>query len=250
MKSAFFVLLFSLVLSCNSSARDLNITFAVGHDHDKMLAENYAIYRANWEFVGESLGLLGYTVTTQKGPWARAKLLTQTGKADGLFLAANLEGRDKWATLSKPLGFGVFGTFYHTDKPNTESVIAAIRLGEHDKILSAYHPDELLQVATAHQGFRLLFNKKVDKFIMSESYGSYLLQSELKHYSNKISFNHSLIEKRSIHIAFAKEIETSLVALQVVNDAIELGMQKGLYREAMKRNKVPLRMWLESQSQP
>ena len=99
--------------SLNASEKVKTITFAVGHDHDKMLMENYPIYRASWQFLNQSLAKLGYEVDAIILPWARANYYTQLGKADGLFLAANLPGREQWAVLSNPIGMGVFGAFYH-----------------------------------------------------------------------------------------------------------------------------------------
>ena len=242
-------LLCTNISSIKAGEKSKVITFAVGHDHEKMLTDNYPIYRASWQFLSESLALKGYGLEAIVLPWARANYYTQTGKADGLFLAANLPGREKWAVLSNPIGVGAFGGFYHKDKKQNENIIASVRLGVHDKILSGYHTDEFLEVGTAQQGFKLLFNQKIDRFVMSESYGNYLLNTELVEYRNTISFDSELIEKRSIHIAFAKDIAKSLKALNVVNEAIELGIEEGLYHAAMARNKVPQKMLLSKEAE-
>jgi len=232
--------------SLNASEKGKTITFAVGHDHDKMLMENYPIYRASWQFLNQSLAKLGYEVDAIILPWARANYYTQLGKADGLFLAANLPGREQWAVLSNPIGMGVFGAFYHKDRKDEHAIIAGVRLGVHDKILTGYNTYELLEVATAQQGFKLLFNQKVDRLIMSESYGKYLLSTELIEFKNDILFDSDVIEKRSIHVAFAKDIAESLEAMAVVNKAIDLGMSDGTYRDVMIKNKVPESMFLPS----
>ncbi len=234
------------ISSINANENNKVITLAVGHDHQKMLTDNYPIYRASWQFLSQSLAQLGYDVKAIILPWARANYYTQTGQADGLFLAANLPGREQWAILSNPIGFGAFGGFYHKDRKNDENVIASVRLGVHDKILSDYHAEEYLEVATAQQGFKLLFNQKIDRFVMSESYGKYLLNTELVRFKDEILFDSSRIEKRSIHVAFAKDIEKSMKVLNVVNEAIELGIDEGLYLTAMTQNKVPKYMLLSS----
>lgn len=239
-----FFLLFFNISSIKASEKNEIITFAVGHDHEKMLTNSYPIYRASWQFLGQSLAQLGYELKAIVLPWARANYYTQTGKANGLFLAADLPGREQWAILSKPIGIGAFGGFYHKDNKQRENVIASVRLGVHDKILSGYHADKFLEVATAQQGFKLLFNQKVDRFVMSESYGNYLLSTELINYQSAISFDSKVIEKRYIHIAFAKDIAESLKALKVVNEAIELGIDEGFYHAAMAKNKVPKDMLL------
>lgn len=237
-----FLLLF---LCTGVTAEEKKLVFAVGHDHQKMMTSDYPMYNAKWEFIVESLALLGYSVESVELPWARAKHLTQTAKADGLFLAANLPGREKWAVLSNKLGYGVFGGFYHIENPGKSEFVASIRLGMHDRISSDLSTEDLLLVATAHQGFKLLFNKKVDIFIMSESYGRYLLNTELSHYNSKIRFDSSKIDSRSTHIAFSKEHAKSLAALKIVNNAIDIGIKQGLYQAAMLRNKVPKRMQLK-----
>ena len=219
-----------------------HVTLAVGHDHEKMLSANYPIYRANWEFINESLKRLGYSVNVTVAPWARAKNLVQAGIADGLFLAANLEGREQWAAYSHVLGYGIFGTFYNTHFPDANSMIASIRLGSHDTLLSHYKSVDVFEVATAQEGLRLLHLGKVDRMIMSESYGEYLLDTELSHYDDSIEFDLNTIERRTVHIAFAKHQKNSLDALEIVNRAIELGFEEGLYIPAMERNGVPERM--------
>lgn len=241
---------FLLLFFCTEGmAEDKKLIFAVGHDHQKMISPHYPMYNAKWEFIVESLALLGYTVESVELPWARAKHLTQTAKADGLFLAANLPGREKWAVLSEKLGYGVFGGFYHIDNPKKREIVAGIRLGMHDQLLAELPAGELLLVATAHQGFKLLFNKKVDQFIMSESYGRYLLNTELSHIQHKIRFHNDKVEKRSTHIAFSKKHPKSLAALKVVNSAVKLGIKQGLYHAAMERNNVPKRMQIKLNSQ-
>ena len=121
-----------------------------------------------------------------------------------------------------------------------------MRLGVHDKILTGYNTYELLEVATAQQGFKLLFNQKVDRLIMSESYGKYLLSTELIEFKNDILFDSDVIEKRSIHVAFARDIAESLRAMAVVNKAIDLGISDGTYHDVITKNKVPESMFLPS----
>lgn len=241
-----FCMLWCYIGLLNANENDKTITFAVGHDHEKMLLDNYPIYRASWQFLNQSLAKLGYEVDAIILPWARANYYTQSGKADGLFLAANLPGREQWAVLSNPIGMGAFGAFYHKERKDEDKVIASVRLGVHNKILSGYHTYELLEVATAQQGFKLLYNQKVDRLIMSESYGKYLLNTELIGFKNEILFDSELIEKRSIHVAFAKNIAKSLKAMAVVNSAIDLGINDGIYHEVMTKNKVPESMFLTS----
>ena len=238
-----------IIMSFAVSSADRSISFAVGHDHQKMLTASYPIYSANWEFLNKSLSLLGYSIEIQVAPWARAKHLTQTAKADGLFMAANFEGRDKWAKLSKPIGYGIFGGFYNTDRAQAKNVVAAVRIGQHDKILSEYTDDDLIWVATAHQGFKLLFNKRIDRFVMSESYGNYLLNTELSEYREKIAFDYDNIEKRTIHVAFSNSAPSSLKALDILNQAIDLGFEYGLYKEAMEKHQVPIRMRVNPNSE-
>lgn len=240
----FAFLFFTIITSCHALAEEKLLVFAVGHDHDKMTTPNYPMYNAKWQFITQSLGMLGYKVEAKPLPWARAKHLTQTAKADGLFLAANLPGREKWANLSDKLGYGVFGSFYHIEQPQKRDVIASIRLGMHDRIYADLAPEDLLLVSTAHQGFGLLHKKKVDQFLMSESYGRYLLNTELAHFSEQIDFDSSQIEQRTTHIAFSKNHPRGQVALDIVNKAIALGIEKKLYQQAMEKNKVPKRMQL------
>lgn len=239
------VLIISIFLSTSLVAKEKVIKLAVGHDHLRMISTDYPVYKANWEFINKSLALLGYSIHAMELPWARAKHSVQNAKADGLFIAANLPGRDKWAVLSNSLGYGIFGGFYHSDRPKQQEFIAAVRIGEHDQIFSKYPNNELLQVATAHQGFKLLYNKRIDRFLISENYGKYLLNTELSHFKNRLQFDSSLTEKRTMHIAFSKSHTSSLAALKVVNKAIKMGIEQGVYRQAMLDNNVPERMWVQ-----
>lgn len=239
------ILSLMVLISTNLLANDKVIKLAVGHDHVRMISPDYPVYKANWEFINESLALLDYSVHVTELPWARAKHSVQNAKSDGLFIAANLPGRDQWAKLSSSLGYGIFGGFYHIDRPQQQEFIASVRVGEHDQIFSSYPSKEMLLVATAHQGFKLLFNKRIDRFLISESYGKYLLNTELKQYKKRLKFDTKLTERRSMHIAFSKTHTSSLKALETINKAIKLGIEQGLYQKAMTRNNVPNRMWVE-----
>lgn len=53
----------------------------------------------------------------------------------------------------------------------------------------------------------------------------------------------------TIHVAFSKGAQSSLEALEILNKAIELGFEYGLYEEAMEKNKVPARMRVNSSAQ-
>ena len=80
---------FSILLSFNTLATTLR--FSVGPDHQEMMDNNYSVYRANWEFLTQSLALLDVELVAKPMPWARAKSLVQAGTNHGLFLAANFE---------------------------------------------------------------------------------------------------------------------------------------------------------------
>ncbi|NMP32698.1 amino acid ABC transporter substrate-binding protein [Thalassotalea sp. M1531] len=238
--------IFSLLfLLCTLISHDVwadTIVLAVGPDHQEMHDNNYAIYRANWEFLSISLKQQGYKLEARSMPWARAKDTVKSGQSHGLFLAANFAGRDQWASLSKPLGYEVYGCFFHKENAGAQSVIAAVRLGQHDRILSYLSPDKLLNVTTAQKGLTLLHKQKVDRFIVAQSYGEYILANELSSISAALQFDPNQSERRSLHVAFAKNNESSLNALAIVNNAISYGVSKGFYSKVMQDNQVPLRM--------
>ncbi|MDG1752821.1 MAG: amino acid ABC transporter substrate-binding protein, partial [Thalassotalea sp.] len=48
------------ISSIKAGEKNEIITFAVGHDHEKMLTNSYPIYRASWQFLSQSLAQLGY----------------------------------------------------------------------------------------------------------------------------------------------------------------------------------------------
>lgn len=218
------------------------IRFAVGPDHVEMMNNNYSIYKANWEFLDKSLNTMGIKLTAKSMPWARAKASVQSGQNHGLFLAANFEERNKWALLSKPLGYEVFGSFVHRDFPSANKTIAAVRLGGSDRILSYLKPDKLLTVSTAQHGLMLLHSQRVDRFIMAKGYGMYILDTDLSDVKEDIIFDDTGAELRSLHIAVAKDNEVSLAALEHLNQAIEKGMKAGWYQEAVAKYKVPTEM--------
>ena len=231
---------FSLLLSFNALATTLR--FSVGPEHQEMRDNNYSVYRANWEFLSQSLALLDIELVAKPMPWARAKSLVQAGTNHGLFLAANFEERNKWAVLSQPLAYEVFGCYKHKENPDGDKVIAAVRLGGNDKILSYLQPEKLLNVTTAQDGLMLLHHKRVDRFIMAKGYGQYILNNELRDIKDNIIFDPNRSELRSLHIAFANDKPESLAMLKVVNQAITLGLEKGIYQNVMAKYQVPKEM--------
>ncbi|QOL25955.1 amino acid ABC transporter substrate-binding protein [Thalassotalea sp. LPB0316] len=240
--------LVALLISCFvAPVCATTVRFAVGPDHQEMMDNNYSIYRANWEFMEKSLDLLGAKLVAKPMPWARAKAMVQSGTHHGLFLAANFAERNEWAVLSVPLGYEVFGCFLHKDNPDGDKIIGAVRLGGNDRILSYLHPEKLLNVATAQDGLMLLNNKRIDRFIMAKGYGKYLLDSELTEIKPSIIFDPNRAELRSLHIAFAKDNAESVQILKLVDQAIELGMNKGLYTAAMEKYQVSTEMRVDTQ---
>ena len=237
--SAFLLLTFCLL---RPAFAEHIIRFAVGPDHVDMMNNNYSIYKANWEFLDKSLNSIGIKLAAKSMPWARAKASVQSGQNHGLFLAANFDERNKWAQLSLPLGYEVFGSFVHRDCPTANKTIAAVRLGGSDRILSYLKPDKLLTVSTAQHGLMLLHSQRVDRFIMAKGYGKYILENDLSDVRDDIIFDDTGAELRSLHIAVAKDNKVSLAALEHLNQAIEKGMKAGWYQDAMTRYNVPPEM--------
>lgn len=240
MKSYILISILSCFLSANAGAKTIRL--AVGHDHPQMVANNYSIYKANWFFLTKSLELMGHELVANPMPWARAKSSVISGNSHGLFLAANFDGRHEWATLSKPLGYEVFGFYYHIENKTDNGVIGSVRIGKDDRILSFLDGKNLLNVTTAQDGLKLLHNKRVDRFVMARGYGDYILAKELRSLRPNILFDPHLSERRSLHVAVAKGKTKSLEALTILNNAIERGIKAGYYQEAMKRNNVSLDM--------
>ena len=232
-----FLSLILILMFCNTVSAT-TVRFAVGPDHHAMMDNNYAVYRANWEFLENSLDLLGVKLVAVPTPWARARASVESGKNHGLFLAANFAERNQWAELSNPLGYEVFGCFFHRDNPDGDKVIAAVRLGANDRILSYLKPEELLNVATAQRGLQLLQNRRVDRFIMAKGYGQYLLNTELSDIEHELLFDPYRAELRSLHVAFAKDKPESIKMLKLVDQAISMGMKSGFYQVAMDKYEV------------
>ena len=229
------------------SANGETITLAVGHDHQSMLDNRYDVYRANWDALKMGLADLGHQLKANAAPWARSKAYVQSGQLDGLFIAARLPERDKWALFTDTIGYEIYGFFERTSFTPPAQIYAGIRLGGEDRVLSFIPPEQLLYVPTAQRGLKLLSDGKVDRFAMSYGYGEYLLNTELKHMQPHIRFNPENSETRSLHIAISKRHPNKERVLQILNQAIAHSVAKGYYQAAMIKNKVPKRMWIDGQ---
>lgn len=236
-----FLLCLSLI---STAAYSKTLHLAVGPDHQAMLSKQYDFYAANWLFINKSLNSLGHQVIAHSMPWARAKQQVEAGELDGLFLAANLNGRNQWAHLTDSLGSDYFGFFTKPDAYIENKFIGAVRLGG-DKLLSHINPEQLIEVTTAQKGLTLLAENKIAKFVMSESYGDYLLNTELKAFSNAIYFEDAGSERRTSHIAISKTHSQAEDILALYNQAIRHGIKKGIYTEAMNKYKIPQKMRVE-----
>ncbi|MAG77429.1 MAG: amino acid ABC transporter substrate-binding protein [Colwelliaceae bacterium] len=212
------------------------ISFAVGHDHDKMV-KHYAFYAASWEIVNHELELLGYEVTANAYPWARAKEMVKNGQHHGLFLAANFQGRDKWALFSQALGKDQFGLFKHKEGGST-GPIASVRLISDYSLVSFISPKTQLQLATAQEGLNLLANKKVKGFVMSRSYGEYLLATELNDIAEKIAFDTNRYDLYSAHIAVSKTHKEAEGTVALIDKALANSIASGRYQDIMTKHQV------------
>ena len=119
----------SLLLSFQVKAIEVNL--AVGPDHKEMMAHDYPLYAASWNFLHIVLREQGHTLIAHPMPWARAKDQVLKGNLDGLFLSANLKGRDQWAELTMPLGYDYFGLFKN-DITKVSNTVGVVRIGQHD----------------------------------------------------------------------------------------------------------------------
>lgn len=233
-----FSLCFSIAtFSQNHPSSTLNV--AVGPDHQLMLKNQYKFYAASWFFLGEILKESNISLRPHSMPWARAKTKVLNGELDGLFLAANFEGRNKWAELSVPLGFDYFGHFSKTTSNLKQEVIGVVRLGKHDKIHNDLTTQKYIEVTTAQHGLSLLAKDKVSKFTMSQGYGNYLLANELNQYQSLIDFNLENAEKKSSHLAVSSNHQQKLHILKAINTAIERGIKQGRYDFYMNKYQVP-----------
>lgn len=232
MKVVFLItLLFSFYCSANTIIR-----FGVGHDHEKMVV-NYPFYAACWQLFNTELKKLGYQVAAHPMPWARAQQRVASGQLDGLFLAANFHGRDEWAELTNAVGkdqFGIFNNVSHV--PNAP--IGSVRLLRNDSQVTFVPPDSQLQLATAQNGLKLLANRKLSGFIMSRSYGEYMLQNELKSLSPHIEFNEQFSETYTAHVAVSKKRKNADKIIEVLNLAIENAKTSGRYMKIMTQFNV------------
>ena len=236
----FAVILFSISFSLSAAQ---TITLAVGHDHYKMV-KYYPFYAASWDLLNLEFNLLGYKVIATPYPWARAKEKVSKGLADGLFLAANFKGRESWAILSDPIGQDQFGLF--TNKlGNLDAPIGTVRTTSNYGQLTFLNPNEQIQVATAQQGLNLLSNKKLSAFVMSRSYGDYLLSQELKALKNKIVFDSQYTEVYTAHLAIGKQHPEKQKILNIVNQAIKNSLESGRYLKIMQEYQVATYQLLE-----
>lgn len=212
------------------------ISFAVGHDHDKMV-KHYAFYAASWEIINHELELLGYDVVANVYPWARAKEMVRTGQHHGLFLAANFQGRDKWALFSQALGQDQFGLFKHK-KGGSTGPIASVRLISDYSLVSFISPKTQLQLTTAQEGLNLLANKKVKGFVMSRSYGEYLLATELNDIAEDIAFDTNRYDLYTAHIAVSKTHNQAESTVALIDKALANSIASGRYLKVMAKHKV------------
>lgn len=224
-----------LVLSFTINAKQ-SISFAVGHDHEKMV-NNYAFYAASWKIINDELAKLGYEIAVYSYPWARAKEKVKRGEHDGLFMAANLPGREKWATLTHTLGYDEFGLFKNK-QGQINAPIGSVRLKSQYSMLTFLPNDVQLKFSTAQDGLKLLANNKLSAFAMSRSYGEYLLNTDLKSVSATLYFSEEQFELYSAHVAVSKEHAASSAIISILNTAIENAISSGNYLSKMTEYNV------------
>ena len=222
----------SLLIFSICSYGKQSLTLAVGHDHAKMI-KHYSFYAASWQIINDELHALGYNVSAKPYPWARAKEGVKKAKYDGLFLAANFKGRENWAEFTIPLGQDQFGLFYNKQS-DPQLPLGAVRLLSNYSQLSFLDPDNQVKLSTAQEGLMLLHNKKLRAFVMSRSYGEYILSNELQIIKSRISFNEALAEMYTAHIAVSKTHPRKDEIINTLNSAINNAIRSGRYSMLME----------------
>lgn len=237
------VIIFYLgILLCSFSLKaetEMIARIAVGPDHNNMLSRQYPFYTASWHFLVEMLKRQNINVQPYSMPWARAKSKVLSGELDGLFLAANFEGRENWAMLSEPIGYDYFGHFAKANSELPHEVIGMVRVGKHDQVHQDVANTKTIEVATAQVGLSLLAQDKISKFVMSQGYGNYLLSHELKQHADEIFFLSKNAERRSLHVAVSKNHPKLAQLTSLFNNAINSGISQGTYHQIMQKFKVP-----------
>lgn len=187
------------------------------------------------EIVVAAYRKVGYRVTTQYVPWARALETVKAGKADGLYGAWYSTERAQWFVYSKPL-------------PSNEIVLYK-RKGAAPRTFTSYRELQPYKIGivrgyrnppafdTAHlqtdiadtdaTNLKKLAEKRIDLILIDRGTATHLLQHELPAYREHLEAVEPPVEVLPMHLIISKKTNDYQTKMDDFNKGLELLSTEG-----------------------
>ncbi|WP_169792724.1 substrate-binding periplasmic protein [Pseudoalteromonas phenolica] len=247
MKQFKYISLFLLLsLFSNLSASANNLTLSVGEWPPYMgsdLPNNGAIA----EIITEAFADIGYQVSFEFYPWARAMEQAQLGRVDGTGLWLKTESRDSEFYFSEPVLEEKHVFFYNkTKKPNLDSFEALKSYSyvgledfsygvDLDNIIRAKQIN-MYRVSNDEQAFGMLLKNRVSIYPQEMAVGYYLLR---EHFSEQDMKSIGHIEqpfmRKNSHIILSKSDKNNADILKMFDEALLRMKQSGRYDQLLAK---------------
>ncbi|TMN93698.1 hypothetical protein CWB72_01835 [Pseudoalteromonas phenolica] len=243
-KYIFFVLLLSLFSNFNALAKQLTLSVGewppyVGSD----LLNNGAIA----EVIAEAFADIGYQVSFEFYPWARAMEQAQLGRVDGTGLWLKTDSRESEFYFSEPVLEEKHVFFYNrTDKPILDSfeALKSYSYVGHEDFCYGIDLDNIIRakqinmhrVSNDEQAFGMLLKNRVSIYLQEMAVGYYLLRQHFSEQDmNKIAHIEQPFMRKNSHIILSKVDKNNSEILKMFDEALHRMKQSGRYDQLLAK---------------
>ena len=239
-------LVFLLTLFINFPASAKQLTLSVG-EWPPYMASDLPNNGAIAEIITEAFADVGYQVSFEFYPWARAMEQAQLGRVDGTGLWLKTESRESEFYFSEPVLEEKHVFFYNrTNKPILDSFEALKSYSyvgledfsygiDLDNIIRAKQIN-MHRVSNDEQAFGMLLKNRVSIYPQEMAVGYYLLRQDFSEQDmKKIAHIEQPFMRKNSHIMLSKADKNNADILKMFDEALLRMKQSGRYDQLLAK---------------
>lgn len=189
--------------------------------------------------ISEAFALSGIQVDYGWHQWATTLKKARSGEWDGAALSQWSEEKAKYFLFSEPVMSAQKVFFHLRDKPLdwqkhsdlNELVIGGTTGYSYGKTFDQADQSgaiTMLRVAKNEQGFRMLFENRIDTFLFERRAGYFLIHKQYPQYLTRLTHHPKPVQKVQYHLILSKRVKENEQRLQQFNQGLRQLKEKGL----------------------
>jgi len=202
-------------------------------------SQKYKYHGSAHRIISEAFAQSGIQVQYGWHQWAESLKKARSGEWDGAALSQWSEDKAKYFLFSEPVMSAQKVFFHLQDQPvqwQDYSDLNKLVIGGTTGYSYGKTFDEadrngdltMLRVAKNEQGFRMLFEKRIDTFLFERRAGYFLIHKKFPNQLTKISHHPKPVQKVKYHLILSKRVKENAQRLEQFNKGLKQLKDKGL----------------------